>query len=228
MSVLQISDLSFRWPGAEQDTLHVDRLSLDAGQSLFLHGPSGCGKSTLLQAVAAVVAVPAGHVLVTGTDVGGLQGGARDRFRADHIGLIFQVFNLVPWLSALDNVLLPCRFSVRRRSRAGPDPGATARRLMRELGLGDPALAQASAATLSVGQQQRVAAARALIGTPDLVLADEPTSALDAEAIDGFVELLTRECAEAGAALLFVSHDRSLEPRFDTALDFRALNREPA
>ena len=146
----------------------------------------------------------------------------------DHIGLIFQVFNLVPWLSALENILLPCRFSERRRRRAGPDPAAAARRLLRELGLDDPALAAASAATLSVGQQQRVAAARALIGKPDLVLADEPTSALDADARTTFVDLLTRECAGAGAALLFVSHDRSLESRFDSAVDFRDLNRSAA
>lgn len=228
MTVLQISNLAYRWPGAVHYMLQIGRLSLDPGQSLFLYGPSGCGKSTLLSAIAGVVAVPAGRVFVTGKDVGALHGGARDRFRVDHIGLIFQVFNLVPWLSALDNVLLPCRFSGRRRARAGPDPEATARRLMRELGLGDSAIAKAPAAALSVGQQQRVAAARALIGTPDLVLADEPTSALDAEAKEAFVELLTRECAEAGAALLFVSHDRSLEPLFDTALDFRTLNRVAA
>ena len=226
MNVVRVSDLGFRWPGAVDDTLQIDAMLLSAGQSLFLHGPSGCGKSTLLSAIAGVVAVPAGSVFVTEEDVGRLHGGARDRFRVDHIGLIFQVFNLVPWLSAVDNVLLPCRFSARRRERSGPDPEATAHRLMRELGLGDPAIARAPAVTLSVGQQQRVAAARALIGTPDLVLADEPTSALDAEAKVSFVELLTRECAEAGAALLFVSHDRSLEPLFDSAIDFRSLNRK--
>jgi len=228
VAVLQISRLVYRWPLAGRDTLRIDDMSLDAGQRLFLYGPSGCGKSTLLSAIAGVVAVPDGTVLVAGTDIGGLRGGARDLFRVDHIGLIFQVFNLVPWLSALDNVLLPCRFSARRRARAGADPSATARRLMRELGLDDPALADAPAATLSVGQQQRVAAARALIGTPELVLADEPTSALDADAKDRFVELLTRECADAGAALLFVSHDRSLEAQFDAAIDFRDLNREAA
>lgn len=176
VSVLRISDLDYRWPRAGHDTLRIDALSLEPGQRTFLFGPSGCGKSTLLSAIAGVVAVPAGRVFVSGTDVGALRGGARDRFRVDHIGLIFQVFNLVPWLSALDNVLLPCRFSCRRRARSGPDPEATARRLLRELGLADPALAKAPAATLSVGQQQRVAAARTLIGTPDLVLADEPTS----------------------------------------------------
>ncbi len=225
MPVLEINKLVYRWPNQSHDTLRIDELSLDAGERMFLYGPSGCGKSTLLSAIAGVVGVPAGAIFVTERDVGRLHGGARDRFRVDHIGLIFQVFNLVPWLSALENILLPCRFSARRRARSGADPDGTARRLLRELGLVDPALAEAAAATLSVGQQQRVAAARALIGTPELVLADEPTSALDADAKAAFVELLARECADAGAALLFVSHDRSLEPLFDTAVDFRDLNR---
>lgn len=228
MSALQISDLVFRWPRAARETLNIDLLSLDREQRMFLHGPSGCGKSTLLSAIAGVVDLSPGTVFVSGEDIGRLKGGDRDRFRVDHVGLIFQVFNLVPWLSAMENVLLPCRFSAQRRARSGPDPEATARRLLRDLGLADPALSEAPAAMLSVGQQQRVAAARALIGTPDLVLADEPTSALDSEAKDNFVELLMRECAGAGAALLFVSHDRSLEPMFDTAIDFRALNRRAA
>lgn len=228
MNVVKVSNLTFGWPRSTQDTLRIDDLVIGPGRRVFLHGPSGCGKSTLLSAIAGVVSVPTGTVFVMENDIGRLHGGARDRFRVDHIGLIFQVFNLVPWLSALDNVLLPCGFSARRRARSGQDPESTARRLMRELGLADPALAEAPAATLSVGQQQRVAAARALIGTPDLVLADEPTSALDAEAKNSFVELLTRECAEAGAALLFVSHDRSLEGLFDTALDFRDLNKATA
>jgi len=228
VSVLKIQNLVYRWPQASRDTLWIDELSLAPGERLFLHGPSGCGKSTLLSAIAGVVALPAGAVFVTGQDVGRLRGGARDRFRVDHIGLIFQVFNLVPWLSALENVLLPCRHSKRRRMRSGPDPIQTALRLLRELGLEDPALTNAPAATLSVGQQQRVAAARAVIGTPELVLADEPTSALDADAKEAFVELLTRECADAGAALLFVSHDRSLEPLFDAGVDFRDLHRGTA
>ena len=144
--------------------------------------------------------------------------------------MIFQVFNLLPWLSALDNVLLPCRYAARRRQHAGPDPIATAQRLLADLGLLDPAIASSPARSLSVGQQQRVAAARALIGKPDLILADEPTSALDEAAKAAFVDLLKQECSAAGTALLFVSHDRSLETHFDRALGFKALSgaTEPA
>ena len=208
-----------------RDTLAIEALVLEPGETLFLFGPSGCGKSTLISAIAGVVDVPKGAVRVADQDIGTLKGGARDRFRGDHIGMIFQVFNLIPWLSALENVMLPCSFSRRRRSQAGGDPAGTARRLLGELGLSTAELASRKASELSVGQQQRVAAARALIGTPDLILADEPTSALDDSAKVAFVNLLTRECAAANTALLFVSHDRSLERHFDHGVDFRDLNR---
>ncbi|MCU9840420.1 ABC transporter ATP-binding protein [Ruegeria sp. WL0004] len=221
---MRIERLVYRWPVAARSTLGIGALSLASGERLFLHGPSGCGKSTLLSAIAGVVDVPTGAILVADKDVGALNGGARDRFRVDHIGMIFQVFNLIPWLSALENVLLPCTFSKRRLERSGEDPAGTARNLLDELGLSDPSLASKPASELSVGQQQRVAAARALIGKPDLILADEPTSALDEVAKAAFVDLLARECAEAGTALLFVSHDRSLEHHFDRSVDFLALN----
>ena len=228
MHALRIERLVYRWPGAERSTLEIGALSLASGESLFLYGPSGCGKSTLLSAIAGVVDVPKGAIHVADLDLGALHGGARDRFRVDHIGMIFQVFNLVPWLSARENVLLPCTFSSRRSARTGDDPAGSAERLLDELGLSDPSLTSKQAHELSVGQQQRVAAARALIGKPDLILADEPTSALDEAAKAAFVELLARECAEAGAALLFVSHDRGLERHFDRGVDFQDLNRRAA
>ncbi|MCL5779101.1 ABC transporter ATP-binding protein [Limibaculum sp. FT325] len=228
MHPLRIERLVYRWPPAVRSTLDIDALSLASGERLFLYGPSGCGKSTLLSAIAGVVDVPKGAVRVAERDLGAMRGGARDRFRVDHIGMIFQVFNLISWLSALENVLLPCRFSPRRRARAGDEPAGTAQRLLDELGLSGPFLASKPANELSVGQQQRVAAARALIGKPDLILADEPTSALDEAAKAAFVDLLARECAAAGTALLFVSHDRSLERHFDRSVDFEALNRSAA
>jgi putative ABC transport system ATP-binding protein len=228
MHSLRIERLVYRWPGAERSTLEIGALSLASGESLFLYGPSGCGKSTLLSAIAGVVDVPKGAIHVADLDLGALHGGARDRFRVDHIGMIFQVFNLVPWLSARENVLLPCTFSSRRSARTGDDPAGSAERLLDELGLSDPSLTSKQAHELSVGQQQRVAAARALIGKPDLILADEPTSALDEVAKAAFVDLLARECAEAGTALLFVSHDRSLERHFDHSVDFEDLNRRAA
>lgn len=225
MTAIHLTDLRVTWPGAARPTLEIAAFDLGAGERVFLHGPSGSGKSTLLSAIAGVLDLAPGTVSVAGTDVGALKGSARDRFRVDHLGLVFQVFNLLPWLGALENTLLPCRFSDRRRARAGPDPKATAVRLLGELGLSDPALLRQPAGALSVGQQQRVAAARALIGAPEVVLADEPTSALDEAAKGAYVELLLRECAEAGAGLLFVSHDRSLERHFDRSVDLVSINR---
>jgi len=221
--ILSISQLTYRWPGATRFTLSIDALSLARGETLYLRGASGSGKSTLLSAIAGVVDLPPDTIVVDGVDVGRLRGGARDRFRADRLGLVFQMFNLLPWLSALENVVLPCRFSSLRRERAGSSPEGTARRLLSELGLHGAALIDAPAGELSVGQQQRVAAARALIGAPGLVLADEPTSALDENAKGAFVDLLMRECASVGASLLFVSHDRSLESHFDRVLEMSQL-----
>ena len=220
----RVTSLCYTWPGNEKATLDIDSLRLARGESLLLRGPSGCGKSTLLSAIAGVIDVPRGSVQVAGTDLSALRGGARDRFRADHIGLIFQVFNLVPWLSAVKNVLLSCEYSQRRRQRLDNRPEQAARRLLHELGLDDDALLAAPAMSLSVGQQQRVATARALLGAPELILADEPTSALDEETKASFVDLLGRECAEAGAGLLFVSHDRGLESHFDRVVEFTDLN----
>ncbi len=223
MSSVAIRNFSYAWPGQAGPTLSVKAFDLGPGEAVFLRGPSGSGKSTLLSAIGGVVEVPEGAIQVVGHDVGALTGGARDRFRVDHLGIVFQVFNLLPWLSTLENVTLPCRFSARRRRQAGDDPSGEALRLLGELGL-DAALGASPAGALSVGQQQRVAVARALIGAPDVVLADEPTSALDEAAKDAFIGLLMRECARARAALLFVSHDRTLERHFDRTVDLPAVN----
>lgn len=219
-----VTSLSYTWPGHSIPTLAINELRLARGESLLLRGPSGSGKSTLLSAIAGVINVPQNSIKVAGADVGSLPTGARDQFRVDHIGLIFQVFNLIPWFSVLDNVLLPCRFSARRKQRAGSNPEQSARRLLAELGLDDQSVISAPAMSLSVGQQQRVAAARALIGVPELILADEPTSALDDENKAAFVDLLRRECTEAEAGLLFVSHDRGLDSHFDRVVEFSDLN----
>jgi putative ABC transport system ATP-binding protein len=139
---------------------------------------------------------------------------------------VFQLFNLLPWLSARDNIVLACRFSPQRRARvaaAGATPAAEAVRLAARLDLSTELLDR-PAAQLSVGQQQRVAAARALVGRPGLVVADEPPSALDADRQQAFIDLLREECAAAGAALLFVSHDQRLATHFDRVLDLGAIN----
>ena len=221
---IQIEGLRFAWKGAEP-VLDVPAFTLARGERLFLRGPSGSGKSTLLGVIAGVLVADAGRVNVLGQELGSLSSAARDRMRADHLGVIFQMFNLVPYLSVVGNVTLPLKFSARRRKAVGGDADAEARRLLGRLGLTDEALLARRVSDLSVGQQQRVAAARALIGGPEIVIADEPTSALDSDARDRFIELLSEEAARTGAALLFVSHDASLARLFDRAVDLAEINR---
>lgn len=224
--VIEAQALRYAWPG-RGPCLDLPEFTLPAGQHMFLHGPSGCGKSTLLNLVAGVLRPTHGQLRILGEDLPGRSAAQRDRFRADHIGFIFQQFNLIPYLGVMDNVLLPCRFSRRRAARAlenSPSLQAEAARLLEHLDL-DPSLWSQHATALSVGQQQRVAAARALIGRPELILADEPTSALDSERQVAFLALLRQECAAAGAALLFVSHDRRLATGFDLEQSLPALNR---
>ena len=221
---IQIDGLRFAWRGAEP-VLDVPAFTLARGERLFLRGPSGSGKSTLLGVIAGVLVADAGRVNVLGQELGSLSSAARDRMRADHLGVIFQMFNLVPYLSVVGNVTLPLKFSARRRKAVGGDADAEARRLLGRLGLTDEALLARRVSDLSVGQQQRVAAARALIGGPEIVIADEPTSALDSDARDRFIELLSEEAARTGAALLFVSHDASLARLFDRAVDLAEINR---
>lgn len=221
--VLAIDDLRFAWPGQDQAVLDIERLSVGPGEKVFLHGPSGSGKSTLLAAIGALVVPQAGRIALCGQDLSALSRGGRDRYRADHLGVIFQQFNLLPWLDVIANVTLPCRFSKARARRAG-DVERAACRLLEAMDL-ERSLWRRRADTLSVGQQQRVAAARALIGQPDLVLADEPTSALDADRRDRFLDLLFARIDEAGSALLFVSHDLELGARFDRVVDLPEINR---
>lgn len=220
--LLSIEDLRFRWPKASADCLVINRFELQRGEATFLRGPSGCGKSTLLSLVAGVLTANLGTVRLLGHDWRQLSSSRRDQFRADHVGYIFQQFNLLPYLSILDNVLLACRFSARRTRQAG-DAHQTAQRLLEQVGLRASEWSR-RASDLSVGQQQRVAAARALIGRPDLVIADEPTSALDEALRESFMDLLLHSCAEAGSALLFVSHDARLASRFQQQLDLTSIN----
>ena len=224
--LIELANLSFAWPG-QAPLLDIPAFRLERGETLFLKGPSGSGKTTLLGLLGGVQKPDRGSVRVLGQELSDLSLSARDRFRVEHTGYIFQQFNLLPFLSVRENVELPCRFSKRRAERASQRHGSVAQsatQLLAHLGLKDPVLLERRADTLSIGQQQRVAAARALIGQPELVIADEPTSALDADAREAFIRLLFAECREAGSSLLFVSHDQSLAPLFDRHLSLAELN----
>jgi putative ABC transport system ATP-binding protein len=219
--VVAMAGVRFSWPGRQGFALEVQRFEVGRGESLLLTGPSGSGKSTLLSLLCGVVSPDEGSISVLGTDIARLSAVQRDHFRAEHFGIIFQMFNLLPYLSILDNVLLPLSFARGRGQRVaanGRSDEAEARRLLGSMGLDADAFAGQPAAELSVGQQQRVAAARALIGAPEIVVADEPTSALDRNRQQEFLDLLFQDVGEAGATLITVSHDESLAPRFDRVL----------
>ena len=225
--VIRIEDLLFRWKAGLPACLDISDFEVAAGESVFLYGPSGSGKSTLLGLLGGVLVPERGNLRLLDVELTALSSAARDRFRADHVGFVFQQFNLIPYLSVIDNVLLPCRFSARRRDRAlngGRSLAEEAARLLDHLDL-DAELRHRAATQLSVGQQQRVAAARALIGRPEIIIADEPTSALDAERQVAFLDLLARECLDAGSTLVFVSHDRRLAAGFSREIDLPTINR---
>jgi putative ABC transport system ATP-binding protein len=219
---VRIEDLVFAY-GNRGAVLDIERLEVPSGEKVFLHGPSGSGKTTLLGLVTGVLRADRGVVSILGTDLGRLSGASRDAFRGERLGYIFQMFNLIPYLTALDNILLPCQVSRARRARVSGSLEQEARRLAGRLEIGS--LLDSRPGELSVGQQQRVAAARALMGRPRLVVADEPTSALDSDRRNLFLDLLFDCCTEAGATLLFVSHDRSMEDRFDRSLSLPDVNR---
>ena len=219
--VLDITDVAYQWPGRAGFSLRVPQFSVARGTSVLLLGESGSGKSTLLSLICGTILPDAGQVRIAGTDTATLTGGARDRFRAEQIGVIFQQFNLLPFGSVLDNILLPLRFAPERRKRV-TDGAAEARALCDALGLpGDVVTSKASA--LSVGQQQRVAVARALIGQPPLIVADEPTSALDANSQAAFLDLLFAQMTLHQTSLVMVSHDPRLADRFDRVIQMQDI-----
>jgi putative ABC transport system ATP-binding protein len=219
---IELAELAFGYRKGEQ-VLDIERLVVPAGERVFLHGASGSGKTTLLGLLAGVLQADRGAVRVLGTDLSSLSSARRDAFRGENLGYIFQMFNLIPYLSAMENITLPCQMSRERRARVRGSLEEEARSIAGRLEIAS--LLEARPGELSVGQQQRVAAARALMGRPRLVVADEPTSALDADRRDVFLDLLFDSCREAGTTLLFVSHDRSLEDRFDRSLSLADVNR---
>jgi putative ABC transport system ATP-binding protein len=214
--VLVVDQVSYRWPGRDGFALTVPQLTIARGETVLLLGESGSGKSTLLSLICGTILADRGDVHIAGTAVSGLSGGARDRFRAEQIGVIFQQFNLLPFGTVRDNILLPLRFAPERRRRAGRADAAAAQ-LCAALGLPEGVGAR-KASALSVGQQQRVAVARALIGQPPLIIADEPTSALDALSQAAFLDVLFAQAAADQTSLLMVSHDPRLGDRFDRVL----------
>ena len=221
-AAIELTDVKFSWP-SQALTLDIPHWSVNQGQTLLLRGASGSGKSTLLSLLAGINKPQGGTVKLLDTDLAQLSSRQRDKFRADHVGYIFQQFNLLPYLSALDNVLLGVQFSKTRRQKLQDSPIKTATHYLTRLGL-STLQQQQPAAQLSVGQQQRVAAARALIGSPELLIADEPTSALDADRRDAFISLLLELSVANDTTVVFVTHDAALATHFSAHTELTSIN----
>jgi len=219
VGAISVKKLQFRYSGGPA-VLDIPCWQVSRGSRVFLRGPSGSGKSTLLNLLSGTLALSngQGEVQVCGLSLAALSNRRRDKFRAQHIGVVFQQFNLIPYLSVMDNLRLAAHFG------PGGDVRERAEELIEQLQLPTSLLSRPAEA-LSVGQQQRVAIARALINRPQLLLVDEPTSALDRDARDAFVDLLMQSYSGAENTLIFVSHDTTLAQHFPVNADMRDLNR---
>lgn len=224
---IKASNIKFHWSNSSHQILDFEELIIYKNESVFIQGSSGSGKTTLLNLITGVLSPDEGKISVLNNEITTLNSATRDQFRADHFGIIFQQFNLINYLSVLDNVLLPCTFSQRRKLMVETTKSSLideSIRLIKSLGLNESDILERQVNELSIGQQQRVAVARALIGSPDIIIADEPTSALDNETKHEFINLLFDEVKRNHCSLLFVSHDASLASRFDRHIHLEQLN----
>ena len=231
--MIELDNVTFKWHKNDaKPTLNIPTLRIDKGEHIFLHGPSGAGKSTLLALLAGINTPSSGNIRILNRDLNTLSNTQRDVFRAENIGYIFQNFNLLPYLTPIENVTLGCEFSKSRKQKAlqqttelKPSLQKEAIRLLTALGLNESYHSK-DVASLSIGQQQRVAAARAFIGSPELIIADEPTSALDTANRESFIKLLFEQAKRANSTLVFVSHDETLKPLFNRAISLTSLQEQ--
>jgi putative ABC transport system ATP-binding protein len=223
-NLIEIKDLKFSYPQQSKTTLDIPHFAVPKGEELFLHGPSGSGKTTLLEVLSGVIKPTSGELHVLGQDFAKLDDRQRDAFRAQHMGYVFQSFNLIPYLSVAENIELPLHLSPARRKRIGNvDLGLVIHALCGNLGIAD--ILPKKVMELSVGQQQRVAVARALLGKPDLLLADEPTSALDTDHREKFLKLMFELADLYDTTVIFVSHDRTIQHLFSKAVSLASINK---
>jgi putative ABC transport system ATP-binding protein len=224
-SSIHLKKLKFSYKSTENKpaplVLNIDDLEILSGEKVFLYGPSGHGKSTLLNILAGVLEVKNGQVEVLGKNLNDISQGARDHLRGENIGYIFQIFNLIPYLNIKENIVLPCLINKKRAE--GIDFYSQADELIKTLGLTDHV--EKNVTDLSIGQQQRVAAARALIGNPKLIIADEPTSSLDEKNTSEFMNLLLSEWEKRKFTLIFVSHDSGLRKYFPKTISLPDINK---
>jgi len=225
-ALVQLDNFFLTYQSDNNFSLNINHFSIEPDSRVFIEGPSGCGKTTFLNAITGLIKPNRGNIHILGTDITKLNPVACDQFRADHFGIIFQLFNLIPYLSVIENIILPCTFSKIKKKKAllnSQTLADEARRLCFELNIDDHLLHK-PVNQLSIGQQQRVSIARAIIGQPDIIIADEATSALDQERTDQFMTLLLNECQTYNLSLIFVSHNKSLQSSFQQVYSLNHIN----
>lgn len=216
MSIV-ITNLTYTYSITSKPILNIPKFEVQDGESLALVGKSGSGKSTLLNAIAGIVAVSQGSLKVNGVELSSLSETARDAFRAENIGYVFQTFNLLQGLTAFENVLLAMSFT-----KKISDAKARAKKLLERVGLGDKQMRKPR--ELSVGEQQRVAIARAIANNPKVILADEPTANLDEQNTELVLNLLKEVASEDNRILILVTHERDVAASLPRSVDLKSLN----
>ena len=220
-TIIKIDSLRFHWSKKSSFKIYISGFTVKRGEKILLLGESGSGKTTLLSLIAGFLDPLSGEININGKSINSLTSSKKDKFRADNFGIIFQQFNLLPYANIIDNIILPLYFS-KRRSAHIKRRTDVAMSLCRRLKLPDD-IAESKASSLSVGQQQRVAVARALIGNPPLIIADEPTSSLDTETQEKFLDLMFEQIDQNKSTLLMVSNDKSLSRRFDRIINIKDI-----
>ncbi len=220
-NIIKIDSVRFYWSKKSNFKIFIQNLEIKKGEKVLLLGESGSGKTTLLSLLCGFLNPLSGTISINGNEINKLSSKSKDEYRADNIGIIFQQFNLLPYAGVIDNILLPLYFS-KVRSNSIINPQETAVQLCRQLRLPYDVI-NYKADSLSVGQQQRVAVARALIGNPSLIIADEPTSSIDSAAQQIFLDLMFEQIYKNESTLLMVSHDKSLSSRFDRLIDINEI-----
>ena len=218
---IRLDSVRFYWSKNKDFKIFIPELKISQGEKVLLLGESGSGKTTLLSLVSGFLSPISGDIYLNEKNINSLSARSRDQYRSDNIGIIFQQFNLLPYANVIDNIILPLYFSKVRASKI-INQKETAINLCKSLRLPDT-VTRMQANNLSVGQQQRVAVARALIGNPSLVIADEPTSSLDSDAQNIFLDLMFSQIEKNNSSLLMVSHDTSLSSYFDRVIDINEI-----
>lgn len=219
-TVIDIERLKYQYNASPtSQVIDLPKWSVEQGEKIFLLGPSGSGKTTLLNLICGTLSPTDGQVSLLNSPFSKLSGRKRDKFRAQHIGVVFQRFNLIPYLSVEENIQLASYFGGRNKG----DIAEKIANMLAQLNMPSD-IAHKKAGELSVGQQQRVAIARALINQPELLIVDEPTSSLDAQTRDAFMHLLLDAAKQNDLTMLFVSHDLSLGAHFNKQVNINDIN----